>query len=362
MSPSVTLRNTKTQIMDAYTALLANYETLQARARAAERGAKAAARRAGDSAPPKGRAAPAEPDDMSIAGVLGQLDSLKLHFGSAASDISGKLTAEATHLAGLRGDIGERLEQLRLLHSLEVDGEPTDTVRALLDSHAALSASFATSHTAGVDAFEAELAAEQAAWTRELGAHNRTVKARDSERSKQRKREQAHYTYTLQRTREREAEEQAVAQAAREKALNTEIATQDSATAAREAALAEREAAVAAARSEAEGLDDRMETARKQAAEEGAAIARRQARIKADRLAKQVAGEHRVLELEVSALDEQVSEQDTHIKHLNAQIEATLKQIQDLAVQSIKGAEQASSFETLKRIAIEQARTGQKGK
>lgn len=361
MTPSVTMRNTKSQIMDAYTALLADFDAMQARAKSAEKQARSGARSTQKVAPSPA-AAKAGTDEMNIAVVLGQLDSLKQHFGGAASDISGKLTAEATQLAALNGEIDERLAQLKLLHGIEVGDDPIAVVQSILGEHCTLSDSFQETHTERVSAFDADLAEKQEAWKRELSEHNRTVKARNTELSKQRKREQAQYDYALKQARQLEAEENAAAKAAREKELSTHIAAQRKAWETREADLAEREEAVAEARAEAEGLDDRLEKARKQATEEGTSIARRQAKVKADRLEKQVEGDKRVLEMEIGALTEQITSQEARIKHLNAQIEATLKQTQDLAVQSIKGAEQASSFETLKRIAIEQARTSAKGK
>ena len=109
-------------------------------------------------------------------------------------------------------------------------------------------------------------------------------------------------------------------------------------------------------------LDERLERAKKQAAEEGAAIASRQARVKADLLAREVAGETQVFELQVESLEARIKAQDEQIAALSAKIDATLGSAQDLAVKAIQGAELSSSFETLKRIALEQARSPQKGK
>jgi hypothetical protein len=54
--------------------------------------------------------------------------------------------------------------------------------------------------------------------------------------------------------------------------------------------------------------------------------------------------------------------QESRIASLSKQLDSALKQVQDLAVKAIEGASNLKSFEAVKEIAIEQAKTQQKNK
>ena len=66
--------------------------------------------------------------------------------------------------------------------------------------------------------------------------------------------------------------------------------------------------------------------------------------------------------LRLDFLEDTIQDQDDRIDSLSKQLDAALKQVQDLAVKAIEGAAESSSFEALKEIALEQARTTNKGK
>ena len=59
---------------------------------------------------------------------------------------------------------------------------------------------------------------------------------------------------------------------------------------------------------------------------------------------------------------EMIQNQDASILSLSKQLEAALKQVQDLAVKAIEGASNASSFEVMKEIAFEQVKNQPKNK
>lgn len=355
MITQVTARNTKAQILTAFEELSTAYRDMEKRAKAAEKRAKSS---------PKASSPVVVEDDgeVNIATILGQLDQLRLHFRTAASEISGDLIMEATRLHGVREEIGERLSQLQMLHSISVDGDPLDVTTSLLEKYAAQSSAFEAAHEKRVTSFTAEMTEKRETWRREREEHVRLVKVRDLERKKGVQRDKAAYEYELRRTRQLTQEEQEQAEKARQKGLDAKISEQERVWESTERKIADQEASHAEARQVAEGLDARLEKARKQATEEGAAIARRQARVRAERLAKQVDGEKRVFELQIANLGERISDQQARVQALNAQIAATLDQAQALAVKAIEGSELTSSFETLKRIALEQARGTQKGK
>ncbi|MEL6346060.1 MAG: hypothetical protein AAFV53_23320 [Myxococcota bacterium] len=352
MITRVTERNTKAQILSAFEALFESHQKLEKRAQSAERRLTTLSPGAGVD----------DDEVVNIATILGQLDGLRPRFRDAAASISGDLIVEATALHALRADIDAQLTQLKSLHGIEVNDEPLDVISALLDRYDAQSQSFTTAHDARVTAFTEQMQARKTDWERERLAHTQQVSDRDRARKTAVKRDNAQYEYDLRRSRQLEQEGEEAEKRSREKALDAEIHQTERAWEATEQEIAAQEAAFAEARQQAEDLDVRLGKARKQATEEGVAIARRQARVRAERLEKQVDGERRVYELQIAGLEERITEQQSRIKALNTQLAATLGQAQALAVKAIEGAELNASFETLKRIALEQARTNAKSK
>ena len=68
-------------------------------------------------------------------------------------------------------------------------------------------------------------------------------------------------------------------------------------------------------------------------------------------------GGRRFYELRVQSLQETIQNQETRIQNLSKQLDSALKQVQDLAVKAIEGASNLNSFQTVREIAIEQAKT-----
>jgi CRISPR/Cas system-associated endonuclease Cas1 len=105
-----------------------------------------------------------------------------------------------------------------------------------------------------------------------------------------------------------------------------------------------------------------LEAAIKKAKEEGKGIAHHQAKIKADLYAKDMEVQKRLHEQKIQSLEETIRNQEARIQSLSKQLDFALKQVQDLAVKAIEGASNASSFQSLKEITLEQAKTLQKTK
>ncbi|MBE9019290.1 hypothetical protein IQ272_24790, partial [Chroococcidiopsidales cyanobacterium LEGE 13417] len=130
----------------------------------------------------------------------------------------------------------------------------------------------------------------------------------------------------------------------------------------REKAIAEREKQFAEAKAKVEVFPKEKEAALKKATEEGKGIAHYQAKIKSDLYAKEVEGQKRFYEQRVHSLEQTIQNQEARIQSLAKQLEATSKQVQDLAVKAIEGAANVNSYQTVKEIALEQAKNAQKNK
>ncbi|MFT5682954.1 MAG: hypothetical protein ACI8RZ_003878 [Myxococcota bacterium] len=357
-------RNTKTQILTAYAALFTEYKVLQGKLKTAQKAVPGPAAAPTPSVPLPTPVMEPEDDtvDTSIASIIGSLESLQSGFGSAASEISGELTCEASRLAEVLTELEVCRTQLKELHDIEVSDNPQAITTDLLRQYTEFSDTFTTQHANTTELFAAELAGTKVDWKREHVEHDRATAERDASLKKEQTREDTQYTYDLKQVRQLDEEKYSATLATRDKELNLQIDVRERTWEQREDAVSAQEREQAEATSKAGELDDRLAAAKRQAAEEGAAIARNQAKVKADLLAREIAGEVQVFELQIESMESRLKSQDDQIAALSAKIETTLGSAQDLAVKAIQGAELSSSFETLKRIALEQARGTQKGK
>jgi hypothetical protein len=85
-------------------------------------------------------------------------------------------------------------------------------------------------------------------------------------------------------------------------------------------------------------------------------------KIKSDLLMKEMEGQKQNYELQIQGMLQTIQNQESRIASLSKQLDSALKQVQDLAVKAIEGASNLKSFEAVKEIAIEQAKTQQKNK
>lgn len=298
-------------------------------------------------------------DTPTMKSILESLTKLQLNFGGAVSSLSEQLTLEALKLQEVRQAVSAEVEQLEALHNLEAaDG----TLDELIEQYGESFKTFNQELNQGRETVGQERNQAKKMWLKEQEEHRRAVKERSEMLTKARQRDVKEYTYnlTLQRKISTDEYEQ------QQKALYQEIEAlqqnQEKAWAEREKAIAEREKQFEELKTKVEGFPKELEAAMKRAKEEGKGIANHQAKVKADLYAKDVEGSKRRYELQLQSLQETIQNEESRIYSLSQQLDAALKQVQDLAVKAIEGASNVSSFQAVREIAIEQAKTQAKNK
>ena len=364
MVNQVSSRSTKAQILEAFEQLYAEHEQLRREYdRLLNEKEAAGAKTAKLGAPAKtGEAPKIEPimeEAQTIDTILDGLVTLQAGFGDALNTLSAKLTAETSRLLELRLQIEARASQLAELHALKI---AEDTLDKLTQEYRHASEVFEQETKEKRQALEQEISQKRHAWEQQQKEHARAVKERNEGLKKGRQRENAEYTYSLQMQRRLEAEQYEQEQKRLRSELEESSATKDKEWAERERAIAGQESKYRELDGMLEAMPDQLATAIKQAEKEGTDIARRQAKIRDDQLQKKEEGDRRVAELNIQALEETVQKQAQQIESLSAQLEAVVRQDQELAVKAIESASQATSFQSIREIALEQAKNPPKGK
>ncbi|MCB9717626.1 MAG: hypothetical protein H6712_27510 [Myxococcales bacterium] len=350
----ITTRNTKQEIIAAYNAATKELKALKAK---------------GTAAPPASQKAlppsPEEPvrpkanGELSVADIIASLRSLTTSIGESASSLQSELTTEATELQRIREQASAVTRELQTLHGIEVS---EGSLAELIARYAESNEKAAEELTAKREAFEKEMNASREAWNKEQEDHLRKSEEAEAERSKARERDAAEHAYELEQRDAKVSDERAQRSKSFEHELVVLREGKETEWTEREKQLAEREREAAELRSKAEAFEAEREAAVKKAEIEGMGIARKQTKTQLDLKTKDNDGVRRVFELKIESLGEVIAKQEAQIEQLSKALETARKQTTELAVKAIDGASNASSFEAIKEIALEQAKNTQKGK
>ncbi|MEZ4450139.1 MAG: hypothetical protein R3B09_11735 [Nannocystaceae bacterium] len=343
----ISTKSTKEDLVKAYKELQKQYSALEAQVAAGGGGSIGGG---GDD------------DDgevVDIFSIIRGLGGLRGRFGDAARTLQQKLTTEATSLGELRSGIDANIRHLSELHGITAgEGTFVELLTSYRDTQKAAEEGY------GARKKELDAAAEAAkiAWKKEQEEHHKAEKEAKEELDKSQRREAAEYEYVTKQRRQADADAGAQAKKGAEAELVVLREARGKAWAEREKAIAEREAEYAGLKAKKDAHPGALESASKRAEEEGRSIARQQAKITADLLAKENEGKRRVYELKIASLEGTIKKQAAQVDNLSKQLATALKQAQDLAVKAIEGASNATSFNAIREIAMEQAKTSAKGK
>lgn len=362
MANKPTEKNTKAQILEAYDNLLEERKGLEAQLKQLEKDAKSKLSVAAENnipQPVKEAMNQQVVQDKMIA-TIDSIVKLQTGFGSAVSELSEKLTSEAAKLEELRRDVAEETQQLEELHDLEEIKE--DTLDILIKTSEDNSKAFAEELQQRSETLDQEIQDLSKAWKKEQDEHTRTIQERNENQRKIQQRDVQEYEYDLELRRGLNNEEYEQNQKSLYKQLEEAKQEQEKQWTEREKAIAEREKKFEELKAKVESFEKDKEAAIKKAKEEGKFIANSQVKIKADLQNKELEGNQRFYELRIQSLEQTIPHQEARIQNLSKQLEAALKQVQDLAVKAIEGSSNISSYQAFKEIAMEQAKAQMKSK
>lgn len=285
--------------------------------------------------------------------IIDNLKAIRSGFGKAVNEVSAKLVSEASTLAELLRNIEDEALQLKTLYDLELTG---DTLNELMQQYLEKSNLFEKEAHQHLQSFEQEMIEKQKAWQKEQDEHAQSIKERNGNAELDFQRDEAEYKYNLELQRKLENEEFQLKLRKLQKELETIESEKKKEWAEREKILAEQEKEFNDLKKRVDNFPKELEAAIRDAKTKASQMARIETEKKADLRAKEVEGEKRVFELKIKSLEDIVKTQVQQVQSLATKLDATLKQAQALAIKAIEGASHVSSFESVKEIAMEQAK------
>lgn len=295
-----------------------------------------------------------------IDSTIQSLEQIQENFGSAVSNLSENLIAEATELATLQKAIAQEKQELENLYQLtDIDEASLDD---LLAEYQVLAREYEGEWKQEQTTAHQEVETLKQAWSKEQKTHARLIAARDEEYRKNQQREEDEYQYNLDLQRDLDELEYEQDKKQRQQKLGADRQLLEQQWQEKETAIAQQEQEYAAAAAKVAAFAEQSRSQVKRGSEEGKGIGSYQARVKADLRAKEIEGETQNYQLRIESLEQTIEHQVARIAKLSQQLDSSLQQVQHLAVKALEGKSQRNSFEAVKAIAIEQAKTSPKGK
>ncbi|MGD1809597.1 hypothetical protein ACP6PL_29760 [Dapis sp. BLCC M126] len=288
----------------------------------------------------------------SMQYTIENLLALQSGFGGAISELSEKLTSEATKLEEVRQKVTEEIKQLNNLHNLENIEE--NTLDNLIQQYEQSAKEFETEFSDRQENLQQEMESGKQTWEKEQQEHQRSIKERNEQQDKVYQRETENYKYDLQLQRDLDIDEYEQNKKNLYKELEESQQQQEKLWSEREQSISEREKEYAEVELKVQDFEKKLEANIKNGKENGRNIGNYQAKVKSDLLAKEVEGEKQFYELRIQSLQQTIQNQEQRIKNLSQQLDSTLIQVQNLAVKAIEGASNSRSFQAMKEIVLEQ--------
>ena len=361
---SINSKNTKAEILAAYKELEKQKKSLELQIR--QQGQKSAAVSASVATPTaKNSSSKAAPNfkqnyNGDLADTIQSLEKIQGGFGGAVSSLSEQLIFEATALEEVKTEIATQTQELENLHQLtDIDDS---TIDFLLEQYQTSIKQFSEEYDRQEAQDKREIKDLKQKWLKEQQTHHQAIAARNEADRKNQQREEEEYQYKLDLARDLDESEYTQKRKVRQEELVETLQQIEQQWQQKEAEIAEQEQEYAAAAAKVKAFESQLNSKIKQGTEEGKGIAIYQAKTKADLRDREIEGEKQNYQLQIESLEQTIKHQATRISKLSQQLDSSLQQVQDLAVKAIEGTANRNSFEAVKAIAMEQAKTPQKGK
>ncbi|QIZ69483.1 hypothetical protein [Oxynema aestuarii] len=279
----------------------------------------------------------------TIDSIVKGLADLQLDFGTIVQSLAEKVETESEKLEQLRRAIaieGDRLEELRKVRVV------ADALHILTQEHREKLANLEKTATEQQEAIEKEMASERKAWEKEQAEFEARAQEQQELRLQARQQEEADYQYKIERLRKVEMDEYEELKRVQERELQGADAQKQKDWSERERELDRHQAEYAQNLQKIEGFEEELKQAYTKAKEEAIAEARREAKVKADLFEKEWEGTKEGYELTIQSLENTIERQTAEIADITAQLQAAMRQAQDLAMRAFQNTDRGDRAST----------------
>ncbi len=320
MTPS-TISNTKNQIVNQFKKLLEERNQLDSKVATKEQEAEKE----------KGKQILEKAANYTTDTIVKGLADLQLEFGTLVVESSDKLKIELSKLDELKQAIEVENQQLEALKKVRI---VADALHLLNQEHREKLNLLQQNITRCQEELEKEKKFLQKAWEKEQIEFEATIQEEQEKITATRQKEEEDYNYEQERIWQIEQDEFEEKQRNLERELQQINQEKTKNWAERDSILEKNKAEFEQNKKKAAGFEEELKQAEKKAKEEAIQEATRDAKVKADLVAKEWEATQQGYELQVASLEETIQRQNEQITDLSAQLQATMAQAQELALRA----------------------------
>jgi hypothetical protein len=270
----------------------------------------------------------------TVDSIVKSLADLQLEFGSIVNTLSEKLGKENSKLDELNRAIEVETQYLQELQQIRT---VADAVDVLTQEHQEKLRILEQDSISKRETLEQEITQTRKDWQKEQTEYDEAVQAENELLLKQRQQETEEYQYKLENTRKINADAYEAKKRNLERELQESTQAKDKNWAEREKVLKDNQPLLAEYQKKVVAFPVELEEAVKKAREEAIKETSQKAKVEADLFEKEWEATKQSYELKIRSLEETIQKQVEQIEGISVQLQATLKQAQDLAMRAFDG-------------------------
>jgi hypothetical protein len=277
--------------------------------------------------------------NYTIDSIVKGLADLQLDFSTVVLENSDKLKSELLKLDEIKQAIEVENQQLEALKKVRV---VADALYLLTQEHQEKLTLLEQNATRFQEELEKEKKSHQKVWEKEQLAFETQTQAEQEKMTAARQQEEEDYNYEQQRLRQIEQDEYEEKRRNLERELEQINQEKVKDWTEREGILEKNKAEFEQNKQSSAGFEEELKQAEKKAREAAIQDATREAKVKADLVAKEWEATQQGYELQVSSLEETIQRQNEQITDLSTQLQATMAQAQELALRAFSSSSSSS--------------------
>jgi len=271
----------------------------------------------------------------SVEGIVKNMADLKLEIIKSMDGLGERLISEYKKLTELQRAIEVEAKTIEDIYSIRVEAESlTALIAAQRDKRVAFEAEMEQKKTD----FDSDMSQKKSLWKKEQDDFEFAKKERETQSKKERQREEEDYLYNLQLKRKKEADAYEESRANLEKELTEKKTAFEKEFSEREANLSAREKEFVDLNVRVESFPKELEKAIKDTEKSVTERLSFTYSHEAELASKEIESDRKLYQQKITALESKISEQDDLIKQLTQKANEAGLQVQSIAIKAIEGA------------------------
>lgn len=269
----------------------------------------------------------------TVDSIVNGMAALQLDFSSIVMNLAERLTNESEKLEELKRAIAVERENLDQLQKVRI---VADALYILRQEHQEKLTVLETNTSRQTEKIEKDMAQTRKVWAKEQAEFEAEIEEKAALTTKEQEEESGDYDYEIERARQMEMDEYEEKKRLQERDLQEESQDKEKDWSEREKVLTDNQQEFEENQVKIEGFEEELKETFKEAKNKAIEECDRDAKVKANLVAKEWEAEKQGYELRITALEASIQRQVEQISEITTQLQAATNQAQSLAMRAFQ--------------------------